>query len=348
MFVGEYPLITKDELNLFHSFSSAILHIDKSKVTIDNCNFIWEYCNQDNRTAEECQRIFDHLFNDVDEDVIKSIFYSLDFDKIKLCQLSTEEKENCLELIADAIDISSSDHCIQCMKHLKDLIPSLERIIQINGYNREYIVLLNDLSIYTTSTVEWLGTTSLNDAISPVLSDALLDNKYYKNYIIGKSLFDNKLCFNLNILDIEEYIKLYLTKDCLYDIMSRNIEFLENAANSEVYEEIEQREDIKYILPFHQIKQTIDMIKLVFGFGTQKEIHDYILSVSEIATQDDSIAIQKFLCEEENMELLGDYKLKEKIDYLLWSSHKTHKRTFNSAWNKRWKKLRKQTPEFLD
>ena len=113
LFVGEYPLITKDELNLFHSFSSAILHIDKSKVTIDNCNFIWEYCNQDERTAEECYTIFNHLLNNIDENIIKSIFYSLDFDKIKFCHLPIEEKENCLKLIADAIDISSSDQCIK-------------------------------------------------------------------------------------------------------------------------------------------------------------------------------------------------------------------------------------------
>ena len=41
--------------------------------------------------------------------------------------------------------------------------------------------------------------------------------------------------------------------------------------------------------------------------------------------------------DEENMDKLGSYEMRNRIDFLLWDTHKTHKREFNTCWNKSWK-----------
>lgn len=37
------------------------------------------------------------------------------------------------------------------------------------------------------------------------------------------------------------------------------------------------------------------------------------------------------------MDKLGSYEMRDRIDFLLWDTHKTHKREFNTCWNKSWK-----------
>lgn len=89
------------------------------------------------------------------------------------------------------------------------------------------------------------------------------------------------------------------------------------------------------------------MMKFIWPMLSENEYSEYLMSIPEIATLDDSKNIKVFLCIDENMDKLGSYQLHDKIDHLLWDTHKTHKKEFNSAWNKRWKKELKGIDNYL-
>lgn len=57
----------------------------------------------------------------------------------------------------------------------------------------------------------------------------------------------------------------------------------------------------------------------------------------KFASLDDSLAFQRLMCKEENMELLGDHRIFDRIHWRLWELNRGHKATFTRKWNDRWK-----------
>lgn len=350
LFEEAFPLIQKPELNLFNNFSNAIICVDGRQLTGENYNFICEYCNQDTRNSTECSNIFEYLFNGelvtsiTSEDITKNIFNSLDFQKIMFKDLDVENKERCIDFVSNALDLTTPVNCIACMKHLNSLVPSLELTIQNGGYNQEYISLLNNLSDYTDVSIGWLKTIELRDALITKLTDKLKEQACYKNYIIGKSLFDKTLYFDLNILEIDEYFEVYINNQSMFHIMSNSQEFIESVVSAKLYENITT---IDFIIPLYKLPQNIELINYIWTLLNSDQKRDYIISMVELASEADSVSFQKFLCTSENIEVLGSYELKDKILTLLWESQKTHKRNFKTEWNRRWKDELKEMPEYL-
>ena len=194
IFEGEYPIITKDELNTFVTFSDAIICIDGSKLNVENCDFVWEYCNQDDRSPEDCLKTFDYLFNSEhdtvvrDSDVAKKLFYALDFDKIKFKELEESQRENAISYISTLLKLDDASEALGCLQHLKALIPTLEKTIQESNLTNEYINFLNVLKQYTDVSIQWVENIELNTALCPAITSQLYNRKKYINYVIGKSV----------------------------------------------------------------------------------------------------------------------------------------------------------------
>ena len=139
IFEGEYPVITKEELNIFNNFLDAVICIDASKLDLENCDFVWEYCNQDIRSAEECLSVFKYLFSRehklavADSNVARKLIYALDFDKIKFCELNITQREEAVKYVFDSLSLSDPEEALKFQRHLKTLVPSLEQIIQVSS-----------------------------------------------------------------------------------------------------------------------------------------------------------------------------------------------------------------------
>lgn len=258
--------------------------------------------------------------------------------------LDVENKERCIDFVSNALDLTTPVNCIACMKHLNSLVPSLELTIQNDGYNQEYISLLNNLSDYTDVSIEWLKSIELRDALITKLTDKLKEQACYKNYIIGKSLFDKTLYFDLNILGIDEYFEIYINNQSMFDIISNSKKFIESVVSAKLYENITTT---AFIIPLYKLPQNIELINYIWTLLNSDQKKDYIISMVELASEADSVLFQKFLCTSENIEVLGSYELKDKILTLLWESQKTHKRNFKTEWNRRWKDELKEIPEHL-
>ena len=350
IFWGEYPIITKEELNTFNEFSSAIICVDGSKIDKGNCDFIWEYCNQDDRSSQDCLKVFDYLFNKEyelsiqDEDALKKVFFGLDFGKIKFSELDISQREKFISNIFESLELDIPSEALKCMRHLRTLVPTLEQIVQKSDLKDEYICFLNELEEYTDISIEWIGNIELNEKLCPVITEELYNKQKYPNYVIGKSLYENELLYDKNLLGVENYFNLYINKQIMHTIMAENKDFIRDIAKTGLYMNIQ---DIELIKPLFKIPQTVDMFKYIWSMLKEDKYNEYIMSITEIATLEDSKKIKEFLCLEENMSKLGSEQLHNKIDHLLWDDHKTHKREFNSAWNKRWKKVLKGLNDYL-
>lgn len=340
IFEGAFPIVTKDELNAFNDFKDAIMCVDASRLNLENCDFVWEYCNQDNRSAEECLIIFKFLFDSEhklavnDSGVVRKLIYSLDFDKILFCELDIEQREIAISYVFESLELNEPEEALKCLYQLKTLVPSLEQVIQTSGLIKDYLLLLNDLMTYTDTSIQWIQEVEINAGLCPAITEQLYKVKCYVNYIIGKSLYENKLVYDKNLLTIDKYFELYLNRQCMYDVMSESKEFISDIAGEGLYTQISDADLIK---PLFYLPQTTDMFKHIWSILAEPDYSEYLMSIPKIATLDDSKNIQKFLCIQENMDKLGSYEMRNRIDFLLWDTHKTHKREFNTCWNKSWK-----------
>lgn len=340
IFEGEYPIITKEELNMFNNFSDAIICLDATKLNLENCDFVWEYCNQDNRSANECLSVFEYLFDKEyklvveDRDVAKKLIYALDFDKIRFCELNISQREVATNYVLELLGLSEPEEALKFLRHLKTLVPSLEQIIQESSLTEDYISLLNDLMTYTDTSIQWIESVKVKMGLCPVITNQLYNRKCYVNYVIGKSLYENKLVYDKNMLSIEQYFNMYLNRQCMYDVMSENEEFISDITKAGLYTQISS---VALIKPLYYLPQTADMFEYIWSTLSDNEYSEYLMSIPKIATLDDSKNIQKFLCTQENMDKLGTHSMRDRIDFLLWDTHKTHKREFNTCWNKTWK-----------
>lgn len=341
IFQAPYPVITKDELNTFDNFSNAIICIDGSQLNINNCDFVWEYCNQDLRSSDECSKIFDYLFNPQYTDTMvrdsitaNKIFYSFDFNKIKFSELSEEEKETSISYLKTFLKLTEVNEALKCMYHTYTLIPSLEKIVQGAGLADKYIELLNKLKMVTATSINWFKTIIVKVALCPEITSRLYEEGIYTNYVIGKSLYENKLLYDKELLSIEEYFNIYIKYNSMFEIMSNNQEFIRDIVDNGLYKKLT---DVTLIKPLFKIPQTIEIMQFIWPILSGNMYDEYIMSIPEISTLNDSKAIKEFLCISENMDKLNSYQLKNKIDHLLWDDHKTHKKQFNVAWNKVWK-----------
>ena len=264
----------------------------------------------------------------------KKIFYALDFGKIKFSSMEENHKELAISYVSVLLELNNPSEALNCMKHLRTLIPTLEKTLQASQLINDYINFLNTLGQYTNTSIEWLENINLNVSLCPAITDQLYSRKKYINYVIGKSLYDQNLIYDKSLLDIEQYVDMYINKQCMVNIMSTDQEFIQDIANMGLYKQLT---DVRLIKPLFYIPQTVDMMEFIWPMLSGEGYKEYLMSIPKISTLNDSKAIKNFLCIEENMDKLGSYQLRDKIYQLLWDDHKTHKREFNSTWNKRWK-----------
>lgn len=341
IFEGAFPIVTKDELNSFSEFNNAIVCIDGSKLNAGNCNFVWEYCNQDERDSVECYNLFDYLFNPEyncvsDTVVAEKLFYSFDFSKIKFRDINEEEKDKILGYLKPLL-LNTSEECINVMKHLGELIPAVEIIIQSNGDSiNDYISLMNDLKGFTTYGIEWLKNANVEMALCSEITTELYEQGAYKNCVIGKTLNDGKLFYRPSVIPIDTYLEIYLTIPSMYEYLVSYKLFIKRVIKEGLRNKVTTA---KHTMMFSYVSNDAETFKYAFSLITSaNERRQYISNIPEFTKVEDSVEIQQYLCGENVFKDLGEDWIKRKIMNLLWDDEPTHKQEFSDAWDKKYKK----------
>jgi len=244
LFRNEYSLISKDELDYFKDFEESLSFIDKGKVNEAQCDYLIEYINRKNRTAEECYVLFEmfdsKLAVSFSATTIKKIVDNLDYEKIDFAGMSKEQKEEASANISAALGLNDANNCIAFMKKVNSLIPILEQTV-LNiiatdaSFKEKYIVLINEIDKPTEKTIQWLVAKPVDFALGPNITAELLERKEYPKYLIGKTLKDGELNFDTSVLDISVYISGYKSNNKAFKVMSKNHEFLNYIVQHKLY-----------------------------------------------------------------------------------------------------------------
>ena len=344
LFFSKFPIITREEYALVKTTSEAIDLIDVSNITIENSMSILEMIYSRDYSNDEIIELFEHLFDEntnkncvIVQDVRKELINNFDFIAIAFSRLSKEERSNVYKIIEVDCNIENSSDAIMLSKRFGCFVPELEEIIQSDSNKtKEYLELIALLDELSELALQWLDNSGeyITIGLSEKLCRTLYDNGFFTDYIVADCLRKQDMIINETI-QFSNYISVYKNVEEMFDIMSNHWEFLEKLQQEANLEEL----DKKLLVPIFKTEQSKRFFEYIFSDKIELSLKEqYLRYFGHFKTESDSKAFQVLMCKDENMELLGDYKLYSRIHERLWSSNPTHKMLFTKAWNIRWKK----------
>lgn len=332
LYRSPYPLMTENEYVNEEHTEKAISLIDIDR--IDGNNFEQVRTVQlRSYNRDELMLLLLTLFGannyggGLDCNIKSELVDTLDFAKLGFKQLDFSQRNEIFSFISDVLPLSD-DEAIRFLKSINCFIPSLEERITDN---EEYPELIKQFDELTNISTEWLDKNYITCDLSEKLCDQLYASKDYINYIIASALRVGALNID-DTISFENYADVYKKSDELFNIMSADLDFLERFQQEAIFSEF----DMDHIKPAYKAKQHERFFNYIDTL-VPEEKKIYYMSFGKFFSLNDSKLFRKLVCREDNMELLGDYKIYNHIKEQLWEDDPYDKGQFTKVWNKRWK-----------
>lgn len=329
-----YPLMTENEYVNEGEAEKAISLIDVSRIDDNDFEQVTtihlKSYNQDELMLL-LLALFDNNNNKgiLDNNVKPELVNRLDFAKLGFKQLDFNQRNEIFSLISDVLSFPDNNEIIEFLKTVDCFIPDLEE--RITDDDEEYSKLIKSFDEFTDVSTEWLDEHCITCDLSEKLCDKLFDSKDYINYIIASTLRIGSLKI-VDTIPFENYLEVYKDSDELFNIMSSDLDFLERFQQQADFSEF----DMAHITPAYHAKQHERFFSYIDNL-TPEEKKLYYMSFGKFSSLNDSKLFRKLVCREDNMELLGDYKIYDHIKEQLWEDDPHDKGQFTKVWNKRWK-----------
>lgn len=327
-----YPLMTENEYVNEGDVEKAISLIDVSRIDDNNFEQVTTI-HLKSYNQDELMLLLLTLFDNNNEDSLDSsvkpeLVNMLDFAKLGFKQLDFNQRNEIFSLISDVLSFPDSNEIIEFLKSVNCFIPDLEERITDDDEYPELIKLFDE---FTDVSTEWLDKHYITCDLSEKLCDELFDSNNYVNYIIASTLRIGSLKI-VDTIPFDKYLDVYKDSNELFNIMSRDLDFLERFQQQADFSEF----DMAHITPAYQAKQHERFFSYIDTL-TPEEKKSYYMSFGKFSSLNDSKLFRKLVCREDNMELLGDYKIYDHIKEQLWEDDPHDKGQFTKVWNKRWK-----------
>lgn len=328
-----YPLMTENEYVNEGDVEKAISLIDVRRIDDNNFEQVTTI-HLKSYNQDELMLLLLTLFDNNNEDSLDSSVKSelvnmLDFAKLGFKQLDFSQRNEIFSLISDVLSFPDNNEIIEFLKNVDCFIPDLEE--RITDDDEEYSKLIKSFDEFTDVSTEWLDEHCITCDLSEKLCDKLFDSKDYINYIIASTLRIGSLKI-VDTIPFENYLEVYKDSDELFNIMSSDLDFLERFQQQADFSEF----DMTHITPAYHAKQHERFFSYIDNL-TPEEKKLYYMSFGKFSSLNDSKLFRKLVCREDNMELLGDYKIYDHIKEQLWEDDPHDKGQFTKVWNKRWK-----------
>lgn len=327
LYLEPYPVITKKEFevlelkNLYQVLDyerideSIVILLQefsmiKVKSEIDVYLFlrILLFSDEDNRIS--------------DTNIIKDIVENLDFQNANILRLGEEQFEEIIQILTPIYELNSFKGCINFMKIIHHLIPSLEKdviseaIVNNEKSLAEYLSLLNELDEATDETVELLKDKRINCALSPAVTNKLYESKYFIRYIIGKSLYNGQLPEDSKI-GLEAYYKAFRSSEEAAKLFDARPDLLEKFVYEEMYLNELPIDKLKY---FYSLRQTIKLTKFIMEKlnDNVEEQKNYLHSITHFNEENDALQFISLITSEKYISLLYDADLFWYLWHKMW------------------------------
>ncbi len=288
------------------------------------------------RSATDAYLLAKFLFENTSQNT-KELFKKIPFKKVDYHVLKSAQKEEIAQSYEDTCQFTSFDELIQFADITSDM-PTLieEKIIKKIAnttdrtaclqYIKKFIALLDQLNIGSNKLIDLIIDNDYCGAMPPQITIELRNRHQYWQYIVGRTLYENKFSFDPTI-DIDEYILVYVTVDQMFDYMSNCQQFLEAVYIARKFERL----SLQQLLIYNTWGQRIELLKAFMEQCKDMEQRkNYILKIERIDSLEDSNSIQRYLCNGQFDELLTDYEIKMHIYNLLWKENSRRKSMFKS------------------
>lgn len=323
LFWNDYPLISIEEMQQFKEFQDAMYSIDASNLEEEGLQEYLEYINAKERIGEECYSVFDNLFrpdslNCKDAKIINIIISGLDYDKVQMMTMSDEQLTEILGWLSPALKLTVVDNVIESMKLMKWILPEYEKLILNRKGAVTYIELINELNLCTEYTIEWITGMEPQYGFNTVITTRLLESEHYEHYLVGKILFEQRFDYPMSDEVDEALVSLYCSDSPVIKYLSQSDAFVEKLMKDKSYTSFQKPLDMEIVEPFYRVKQTYHFMRFMIEKGSDQHIIEYLRTLNEIETQEDSGAIAKLLIN--HIRFLEDETIYNHVKYRLWEN----------------------------
>lgn len=344
LFMEEYPLVTTDEIKRTKNFDDALHLVNATALSNENSDIIIDIFSCYTLNNDDIISFFE-LFYDKDSDYYiidsearLSILQKIDYKKIGFNNLEYNDRSTVYACINDDIDTSSFANAIKWTRIFFCFIPEIEVVIQEKANDSanelEYFELIKEIDELSDTALNWLKTDGyISVGLNERMQQQLYNNEDYENYIIAKMLNEGRMIIDERI-PFSHYLNVYKDVIEVFGIMSEHWDFLEKFQKETDFSSY----DDNHLVPAFKTKQCKSFFEYIFSTQKSDELKlKYLNEFGSFQTEEDSKAFQLLMAKDENMALLGDYTLYNRIHERLWSSNPTHKAQFTKIWNKKWK-----------
>lgn len=340
-----YPVITSEELLLITNFSILLNCIDIEQITFDNCLGFVHFFNSRTLNADECFELFNTLFGTedfegiTDSSITKEMVGAFDYSKIKFSEMTMAQKESVVEAIGDDLNLGNWTEATQFMEKVNCLIESLEElVVSRNRAKTEYLPLVNKINSPTAFTMNWVWENTVDFGLADSITDKLLEAKEWAKYLVGKVLFVETFNFPFNAVPDDIVVEHYCTTSPIFEYIKENQDFLQYLVDIEAFLDFEDTSSA-VLEPLYIVVQTYNLTQYLFSKLTDYQKIDYLSSINEIKSAEDSKNIAALLLKDENINLLEDDDLFDHVKGRLWedvpSSYRGYKSNFTRKRNER-------------
>lgn len=162
-------------------------------------------------------------------------------------------------------------------------------------------------------------------ALEPAITDYLYENKYYIEYIIGKTLYDERLEYN-NEIPLERYYTVFKTSDVCLKYFSDN-EIIDKFYNEKLY--LDDKTPANRYTVFYKKRQPFELIKMILSKlnDNEEEQKKYLGQITDIDTENDVHDFIGFITTEKYLGLLKDSNLFYYLWHKMWDKDQKAKFT---------------------
>ena len=342
LYLEPYPEITRKEFEIVE-LNNLYQVLDYDRINADVVNLLIEFSKNTLKSEDDIYVFLEILlfYNDdnkiSDESIIKSILGNIDFQKINILKLNEEKIEKIMQVLSSVYELDSFDGCIDFMKLIHHLIPSLEKdvigesIASDNELLDEYIDLINELDEATDETVENLKKKRINCALSPAVTDRLYKSNCFIRYIIGKSLYDGQLIEDSKI-ELESYYKAFRSSEETAKLFNKRQDLLNKFVQEELYLDDLLNNRLKY---FYDLRQPIKLTNFIMEKLSDniEEQKNYLRSITHFNEENDALKFVSLITSDKYISLLNDTDLFWYLWHKMWKP--AQKAKFTKVVNKR-------------
>lgn len=361
LFNEPFDFVNENELNILKP-EDLYYSIDFERISDDKIEMIADYCNSKKINSENLYKYFEAiLFGDdeeknrlIDRKLIEKLLSFIDFNLCKFDSMKSDEQEKIIKNISPILELKNGKNIINFIRTIKCHIPSLtKRIHEIleedNSLFDEYIEACNYVSKSSEEVITFISEHEIESALSKEITDKLLKKKNYENYIIGKSLNDNKYFFD-NSIPLNCYYNSYCKNDLYYELV-KDSDLINKFYDNNMYEIVifnvaneEHEIDKKRIQPFMKFSQTIKLFELILSkLDTNEERKSFIRNIPEFHSYSESeLSIEVVLKEPYLQMFINDEDFIKTYKEKLWENDdkgQSKKGVLKSKFTKEYKKI---------